>query len=369
MFDFFKKKKGVSGGEPASGGGEPAQKDATVNGEVNEPKDIKSYEQYAPLETQEQETEKEITPPISEEPKQSAFGGIKNIFENTSKAILGGFSGLLSHERADKPFDEFELEDIENNLIKADIGVELSREIVEKIEENKIGADKLIPFLKQEFENTLKDHQNNALNFEKGNLNIYFIVGVNGAGKTTLIGRLAYKLKNEGKKVLIVAGDTFRAAAEEQLDVWAQRAGVDILRKDRIDSSAVIYEGIQKAQDENYDVVLIDTAGRLQNKFNLIEELKKNKSVIEKLAPDAIRENILVLDANLGQNGLSQAKVFTEAVNLTSIALTKIDGSAKGGIIFGIAKEFNLPTKLIGVGEKIGDLKEFDAKEFIQKIF
>ena len=168
---------------------------------------------------------------------------------------------------------------------------------------------------------------------------------------------------------MIVAGDTFRAAAEEQLDIWAQRAGVDIVRKDRIDSSAVIYEGLEKAQREGYHVLLIDTAGRLQNKFNLIEELKKNKSVITKLAPECVQENILVLDANLGQNGLSQAKVFTEAVDVTCCAVTKLDGSARGGIIFAIAHDFHIPTKLIGVGEKIDDIRDFNSKEFIEKIF
>lgn len=289
-----------------------------------------------------------------------------NIFQNTGNAILAGFANFLSQ---DKPFDEFELEDIESNLIRADIGVELAVDIVEKIRKNKITSSKLVDFLKNEFENTLKDSAEAHLKYDANKLNVYLIVGINGAGKTTLIGKLANKLKNEGKKVLIVAGDTFRAAAEEQLDIWAQRAGVDIVRKDRIDSSAVIYEGLEKAKREDYNVVLIDTAGRLQNKFNLIEELKKNKSVIGKLAPDSINENILVLDANLGQNGLSQAKVFTEAVDVTCCAVTKLDGSARGGIIFAIAHDFHIPTKLIGVGEKIDDIKDFNSKEFIEKIF
>ena len=289
-----------------------------------------------------------------------------NIFQNTGNAILSGFANLLNQ---DKPFDEFELEDIESNLIRADIGVELAVDIVGKIRKNKITSSKLVDFLKSEFENTLKDSTETNLKYDENKLNVYFVVGINGAGKTTLIGKLANKLKNEGKKVLIVAGDTFRAAAEEQLDIWAQRAGVDIVRKDRIDSSAVIYEGLEKAQKEGYNVLLIDTAGRLQNKFNLIEELKKNKSVITKLAPDCINENILVLDANLGQNGLSQAKVFTEAVDVTCCAVTKLDGSARGGIIFAIAHDFHIPTKLIGVGEKIDDIRDFNSKEFIEKIF
>ena len=297
--------------------------------------------------------------------KNDNEGASKNIFEATGRAILSGFEELLN---SDKPLDEFELDDVESSLIRADIGVELAVEIVDKIRKNNLTAKKIVPYLKNEFEKLL-DGQEKTLSYKENALNIYFVCGINGAGKTTLIGKLANKLREENKKVLIVAGDTFRVAAEEQLDVWAKRAQVEIYRKDRIDSSAVIYEGVKKAQTEGFDVLLIDTAGRLQNKFNLIEELKKNRAVIDKLAPDANLENILVLDANLGQNGLSQAKVFTEAININSIALTKLDGSAKGGIIFAIAKEYKLPTKLIGVGEKIEDIREFNSKEFIEKIF
>ena len=180
---------------------------------------------------------------------------------------------------------------------------------------------------------------------------------------------MANNFRLSGKKVLLAAGDTFRAAAEEQLDIWAQRAQVDIVRKDGIDAAAVVFDAIKKAQAENYNVLIIDTAGRLHNKRNLMEELNKVKSVIDKLAPNSLQESILVLDANTGQNGLSQAKLFSEAVNLTSVALTKLDGSAKGGIIISIAKEFNLPVKLIGVGEKIEDLKLFNPHDFIEALF
>ena len=198
---------------------------------------------------------------------------------------------------------------------------------------------------------------------------LYFITGVNGVGKTTLIGKLAHKFKVEGKRVLIAAGDTFRAAAEEQLDIWSKRAGADIVRRDKADPASVVYEAIQKAKNENYDVILVDTAGRLQNKFNLMEELAKIKSVIDKNAPEHLRETLLVLDANTGQNGLQQAKVFTEAVNLTSVALTKLDGSAKGAIVLAVAKDLKLPVKLIGVGEKMEDLKSFAPDEFINALF
>ena len=197
----------------------------------------------------------------------------------------------------------------------------------------------------------------------------YRVAGVNGAGKTTLIAKMAYRFKQEGKRVLIAAGDTFRAAAEEQLNIWSVRAGADIVRRDKADPASVVYEAIQKAKKEGYDVILVDTAGRLQNKFNLMEELSKIKTVIDKQAPEALRESILVIDANTGQNGLQQAKVFAEAVNLTSVALTKLDGSSKGAIIIAIAKEMKLPVKLVGVGEQMTDLKPFNPDDFIDAIF
>ena len=224
-------------------------------------------------------------------------------------------------------------------------------------------------YLKEEFKKKLSDAGSTELNYKENELNIYFIAGVNGAGKTTLIAKLAYKFKQEGKKVLIAAGDTFRAAAEEQLNIWSERAGADIVRRDKADPASVVYEAIQKAKKETYDVILVDTAGRLQNKFNLMEELKKIKTVIDKQAPEALRESILVIDANTGQNGLQQAKVFTESVNLTSVALTKLDGSAKGAIIIAIAKEMKLPVKLVGVGEKMTDLKAFNPDDFIEALF
>ena len=207
------------------------------------------------------------------------------------------------------------------------------------------------------------------LSFKIENGHIYGLLGPNGAGKTTLIGKLANRFRLQGKKVLVAAGDTFRAAAEEQLNVWSERAGADIFRKDGIDAAAVVYDSIMKAKSEKYDVLLIDTAGRLQNKKNLMEELQKVKNVIDKLAAESLRESILVLDANTGQNGLTQAKLFTEVADLTSVALTKLDGSAKGGIVIAIAKELSLPVKLVGVGEKMTDLKDFNQHEFIEALF
>ena len=296
-----------------------------------------------------------------------SFDNLKKTISNTTQNLVNDVVSTISNE---EEFDDFILDDMEDLLIKADLGVNLAGSITDKLrKQTKIKPSQVKNFLKEEFTNILNSAGKTNLNFDDNNLNIYFVTGVNGAGKTTLIAKLANNFRLSGKKVLLAAGDTFRAAAEEQLDIWAQRAQVDIVRKDGIDAAAVVFDAIKKAQAENYNVLIIDTAGRLHNKRNLMEELNKVKSVIDKLAPNSLQESILVLDANTGQNGLSQAKLFSEAVNLTSVALTKLDGSAKGGIIISIAKEFNLPVKLIGVGEKIEDLKLFNPHDFIEALF
>lgn len=293
------------------------------------------------------------------------FNNLKETVSNTAQALVGNVVSSVGQE---EEFSEFVLDDMEDTLISADLGVNYATELVDKLRnQTKIKPADVKQYLQEEFSKVLNDCGNNILNYKENELNIYFITGVNGAGKTTLIGKLAYKFKNEGKKVLIAAADTFRAAAEEQLDIWSKRAGADIVRRDKADPASVVYEAIEKAKD--YDVLLIDTAGRLQNKFNLMEELKKIKSVIDKKAPDSLRECMLVLDANTGQNGLQQAKVFTEAVNVTSVALTKLDGSAKGAIVLAIAKDMKLPVKLIGVGEKMEDLQTFNSQDFINALF
>lgn len=294
------------------------------------------------------------------------FNNLKQAVSNTATALVSSVTSTIEKE---EEFSEFVLDEMEEKLISADLGVGYAAQLVDNLrDQTKIKPADVKNYLKEEFSKTLRDAGNTELNVQDG-LNIYFICGVNGVGKTTLIGKLAYKFKNSGKKVLIAAGDTFRAAAEEQLDIWSKRAGADIVRRDKADPASVVYEAIEKAKAENFDVILVDTAGRLQNKFNLMEELKKIKSVIDKKAPDSLRECMLVLDANTGQNGLQQARVFTDAVNLTSVALTKLDGSAKGAIILAVAKELKLPVKLVGVGEKMEDLKEFNPQEFIEALF
>ena len=303
------------------------------------------------------------------------FGFFKDKIENLKQAVSNTVQSLVGNvlsnvEETDTEYSEFALDDIEDTLISADLGVNYAAELVDNLRNKKNAKpSELKSYLKEEFKKTLSEAGSTELNYKDNELNIYFIAGVNGAGKTTLIAKMAYQFKQEGKKVLIAAGDTFRAAAEEQLNIWSTRAGADIVRRDKADPASVVYEAIQKAKNENYDVILVDTAGRLQNKFNLMEELKKIKTVIDKQAPNALRESILVIDANTGQNGLQQAKVFSESVNLTCVALTKLDGSAKGAIIIAIAKEMKLPVKLVGVGEQMTDLKAFNPEDFINALF
>lgn len=303
------------------------------------------------------------------------FGFFKNKIENLKQAVSNTAQSLVGNvlsnvESTDTEYSEFALDDIEDTLISADLGVNYAAELVDNLRNKKNAKpSELKNYLKEEFKKTLSAAGSTELNYKDNELNIYFIAGVNGAGKTTLIAKMAYQFKQEGKKVLIAAGDTFRAAAEEQLNIWSTRAGADIVRRDKADPASVVYEAIQKAKNENYDVILVDTAGRLQNKFNLMEELKKIKTVIDKQAPNSLRESILVIDANTGQNGLQQAKIFSESVNLTCVALTKLDGSAKGAIIIAIAKEMKLPVKLVGVGEQMTDLKAFNPEDFINALF
>ena len=323
------------------------------------------FEFFRKKEDKKQETE------IKETEENSGFSfsfeKLKSTVANTAKSLVQSVTGNLEDK---EEFDEFALDDTEELLIKADIGVNTAAEITDKLraKNSRVKPSEIRSFLKNEFDSILESAGNESLNIQEG-LNIFLITGVNGAGKTTLIAKLAYQFKQQGKKVLVAAGDTFRAAAEEQLNIWSERAGADIVRKDGIDAAAVTFDAIKKAQNDNYDILLIDTAGRLQNKHNLMEELGKITAVIKKLAPENFTESLLVIDANTGQNGLQQAKIFKEAANLTVIALTKLDGSAKGGIIIAIAKELSLPIKLIGVGEKITDLKYFNAQDFTKALF
>lgn len=295
------------------------------------------------------------------------FDKLKSTISKTSQSLVVNVVNTIGEE---EEFSDFVLDDMEDILISADLGVDYASELTDKLRSQaKIKPSQVKEYLKSEFLKTLESAGSCELNFVPDELNIYFVTGVNGVGKTTLIGKMAYMFKERGQKVLVAAGDTFRAAAEEQADIWSKRSGADIVRKDKADPASVVYEAIQRAKSENYSVILIDTAGRLHNKFNLMEELAKIKTVVDKNAPEALRESILVIDANTGQNGLQQAQVFKDCVNLTAVALTKLDGTAKGGIVLAIAKKLGLPVKIVGVGEKMEDLKPFNSSEFIEALF
>ena len=269
--------------------------------------------------------------------------------------------------------DESLMEELEESLIMADVGVETSEEIIsnlkDKIKREKIEDAELVKAeLKSEI-TKIFDECKGELNIENTPA-VILMVGVNGAGKTTSIGKIASKYKKEGKKVIIVAGDTFRAAATEQLEEWANRAGCEIIKgNEGQDPSSVIFEGCRKAKEENADILICDTAGRLQNKKYLMDELEKMKKVIDREMPNSSKETILVLDGSIGQNAISQVNSFKECTGLTGLIITKLDGTAKGGIVIRLVKENNLPVKFIGVGEQIDDMEVFNGEEFVNAIF
>lgn len=306
---------------------------------------------------------------MSEE-KKGFFKRLVAGLTKTRDNIVSGFESVFSgFSRIDDDFYE-ELEEI---LIMGDIGVRATEEILEslkeKVKENKIKnpadcKELLISSIKEQM-----DVGETAYRFEQEK-SVVLIIGVNGVGKTTTVGKLAGKLKSQGKKVILAAADTFRAAAGEQLVEWANRAGVDIVSgQDGADPAAVVYDAVQAAKARKADVLLCDTAGRLHNKKNLMEELKKINRILEKEYPDAYRETLVVLDGTTGQNALAQAKQFSEVAEITGIVLTKMDGTAKGGIAVAIHSELGIPVKYIGVGETIDDLQKFDADQFVDALF
>ena len=271
--------------------------------------------------------------------------------------------------------DDF-YDELEEILITADIGVNTVMNFVDRLKK-RVKDENITDFeyLKEVIVDELfmiyvgNDVLSSKLNIVEGQTNVVLFVGVNGVGKTTSIAKIANKLKNDGKKVMLIAGDTFRAGAVTQLDEWAKRIGVDFFGDDREDPSAVIYDGLTKAKNENYDVVLVDTAGRLQNKVNLMKELEKMNRVIGEIVPGNPVETLLVIDATTGQNGISQAKSFKEITNITGIVLTKLDGTAKGGIVLAIRELVNIPVKFVGLGEKETDMIPFDIEKYIYGLF
>ena len=287
----------------------------------------------------------------------------------TKNAIFGGVHNLLKNFVR---VDEDLLDELEELLICADVGVGATEDIIEELRERiKDGRlkekDQIMDTLREILTNMIG--RGEPLKLETSPA-VILVIGVNGAGKTTSIGKIANSLRSKGKKVVVAAADTFRAAAIDQLGVWCDRAGVDMIRQgEGSDPAAVVYDAVNYAKNKQADVLLVDTAGRLHNKKNLMNELAKINRVIDRELPGASRENLLVLDATTGQNAVLQAKEFRHAADLTGLILTKLDGTAKGGIILSIKKELSIPVKFIGVGEKIDDMQPFDADEFVNALF
>ena len=303
-----------------------------------------------------------------------------NFFEKLKKGLSKTHQGFV--EKMDQLFlgkktiDQDLLDELEGLLFEADLGVKTSAQLIEGVRQGLKRGDlrepeKVKEFIRQEILRILVSGEKPLfIDFSRTKPFVMMVVGVNGGGKTTTIGKIAHQFSSQGKKVLVGAADTFRAAAVEQLEVWANRVGADLVKQSKgSDPSAVAFDSIHAAKAREIDLVFIDTAGRLHTKVNLMEELKKVKRIIGRECSGAPHEVLLVLDATTGQNAISQAKLFHEAVGVTGIALTKLDGTAKGGIIIGITEELKLPIRYIGVGEGIDDLKEFNATDFVEALF
>ena len=316
------------------------------------------------------------------------FSKIKNVFvkdkseevkkydeglEKTRKEFTTQLSNL---SKKYKNISDDYFEELEDILIMADIGVNTVMKFVDKLRE-RVKSEKIVDsdYLKEVIIDELfimyvSDNViDSKIHFNSDGPTVILFIGVNGVGKTTTIGKLATKLKNDGKKVLLVAGDTFRAGAIEQIKEWGDKTGTEVISNNSSDPSSVIYDALEVANKDNYDVVLVDTAGRLQNKDNLMRELEKINRVIKKIIPSAPHETLLVIDASTGQNGINQAKAFKEITDITGIVLTKLDGTAKGGIVLAIKEELNIPVKYVGLGEGVNDLEAFDIEKYIYGLF
>ncbi len=308
---------------------------------------------------------------FSKKEKESLDKGLektkKSFFSKLSKAVAGK-----------SKVDDAVLDELEEVLIASDVGVDTTIKIIERIEarvakDKYLGTGELNKILREEISGLLSENEvdnSDMPSVENIKPYVIMVVGVNGVGKTTTIGKLANKFKNEGKNVMLGAADTFRAAAVDQLQIWADRVGIPIVKqKMGSDPASVVFDTLQSASTKDIDVILIDTAGRLHNKINLMNELSKIKNVMKKIIPDAPHEILLVLDGSTGQNAFEQAKQFTKATEVNALAVTKLDGTAKGGVVIGISDQFKIPVKYIGVGEKVEDLQEFDKIEFVDSFF
>ena len=304
--------------------------------------------------------------------KNFSLDKIKNGLTKTRNKIVQSISETLTGKAQ---IDDNTLDTIEEILITSDIGVETSELIIENVRkslksEKDRSVQNVFNLIKKELSDIFLNNNSRSIPNQFQKPYIILVVGVNGVGKTTTIGKLAYNFKNLGYKVIVGAADTFRAAANEQLEIWAKRAGVEIINSQKgNDPSSIAFETVKKAVQENYDIVLIDTAGRLHNKTNLMNELSKIKKVIQKFSESAPHETLLVVDGTTGQNAVVQANEFSKVIDLSGLVITKLDGTAKGGVVFQISKKLNIPIKFIGVGEGIEDLQEFDKDSFISALF
>ncbi len=303
---------------------------------------------------------------------------VRNLREKLAKTKNSFVGKIAEAIKLRGKVDEELMEELEEILIRSDVGIQMSMDIIEKLrDEVRVRKITEVDIVQEALQKIMSDimihdYEENVHVFDMETKKPFIIlfIGVNGVGKTTTIGKLANRFRKEGKSVMIIAGDTFRAAAIEQLEIWAQRAGVVIIKSQSGgDPSAIIYDGISSAISKKIDVVLIDTAGRQHNKFNLMNELEKIYRTIQKLLPEAPHETLLVVDATTGQNAISQATTFNKLIPLTGLVLAKLDGTAKGGIVLSIKHELSIPVKLIGIGESIDDLRDFDVREFVDAMF
>jgi fused signal recognition particle receptor len=309
---------------------------------------------------------------LDEEQKPSFLDRMKEAVTRTRENLSERIEQVVSFG---KEIDRATLDDLEATLLAADLGTTTTHEVLEKLREKadrkQIGnVDELKRLLKQEILAILTTTDSQPLTRVDGTPEVILVVGVNGTGKTTTIGKLAQVLRSDGKTVLLCAADTFRAAAIEQLEVWGQRTGTEVIRtKAGGDPSAVLYDALQAASARHTDYVIVDTAGRLHTKTNLMAELEKMRRTAQRIIPGAPHETLLVMDATTGQNGLQQARQFTQSAGVTGIVLTKLDGTAKGGVVVAISRELGVPVRYVGVGEKIGDLLPFDPRDFVDSLF
>lgn len=380
MFDFFRRKKDIKDEieEVEENLEDNTSKDDNSNENIVELENFENLESnpidethdYLEVDTDLNNAEEEIEKNIK---KVSFFDKLKDGLIKTRDQFSSQVKNLFT---ANVKIDDDLFEELEEILISADIGMDSTLAIVDslrdEIKERKIkDTNEIYPLLEEIMIKHLdKNNLDNELNIKQDELSIILVIGVNGVGKTTTIGKLAYDLKQEGKKVMLAAADTFRAAAIEQLEEWANKADVEMVALDQgADPSAVIFDAIRSAKSKDIDVLICDTAGRLHNKKNLMKELEKINKTIDTHAGKANRDNLLVLDATTGQNAVSQLREFKNVTVITGLILTKLDGTAKGGIIFPLQSELNVPVKYIGLGEGIDDLEKFDSKSFVKALF